>query len=140
MADNDMKNMTVSLRLFQTTVCRDSPDKKSVVTIPSAEKHGVTAAAGTSRCYSFASFSVHITSSLIGFLGNNSSIIKGKKKVKVELFPVLAQESFSFFPLLSSASHLFQWKQNFFKILLVLFFHLHTITIVFRAAIPVASL
>lgn len=73
------------------------------------------AATGTSRCYSFASFSVHITSSPIGFLGNNSSIIKGKKKVNVELFPVLAQDCFSiFFSLLSSASHLFQWKQNFF--------------------------
>lgn len=80
MTENDIKNITVSLRLFPTTVCRDSLDKSSVFTIPSAEKYGVRAATETSRCYSFASFSVHITSSPIGFLGNNSSIIKGKKK------------------------------------------------------------
>lgn len=140
-ADKDTKTS-----LSTTTVGPHSPDKKSVFTIPSAERYAVGAAAGTTRCYSFASFLVHITSSGIGFLGSNSSIIKGTEKKQMLNCSQcwFKNVSLVFFSFLSRASHLFQWKQIYFffvfLFLLVPFLHLHTIALVFRAAIPVAPL
>lgn len=117
-ADKDTKTS-----LSTTTVGPHSPDKKSVFTIPSAERYAVGAAAGTTRCYSFASFLVHITSSGIGFLGSNSSIIKGTEKKQMLNCSQcwFKNVSLVFFSFLSRASHLFQWKQIYFFFLFFYF-------------------